>query len=188
MKVRLNLATHPLETHRRFLAAAGLGGTLAGLALVVLSWHVYGVRKADQEFRAKMDQVQRKMVDLHQQRQALEQFFGRPENKNLHDRSVYLNSLIDQRSFNWTQMFMDLEKLLPGGVRVVNISPKLEKGRVSVKVVIGTTNDESKLKFLKALESSKEFTGIQVVSERAPNRGDTGDTSLVELTAWYVRT
>ena len=188
MKIRLNLATRPLETHRRFLAAAGLVGTLAGLALMILSWRVYAVRKADQEFRAKMDQVQRRMIDLRQQRQELERFFDRPENRNLHDRSAYLNSLIDQRSFNWTQMFMDLEKLLPGGVRVVSISPKLEKGRVSVKLVIGTTSDESKLKFLKALESSKEFTGIAVLSERTPTRGESADVSFVELTAWYLRT
>ncbi len=188
MKIRLNLATRPLETHRRFLAAAGVVGLLAGLALGILSWRVYAVRKADQEFRAKMDQVQRRMIDLRQQRQELERFFDRPENKNLHDRSAYLNSLIDQRSFNWTQMFMDLEKLLPGGVRVVSISPKLEKGRVSVKLLIGATSDEGRHKFLKALESSKEFTGITVLSVRTPNRAESADTSLVELTAWYLGT
>ena len=188
MKIRVNLATRALETHRRFLAASGLVATLAGLALLILSWQVYGRRKADQEFRKQMDQVQRRMADLQRQRQELEQFFSRPENKNLHDRSVYLNSLIDQRSFNWTQMFMDLERLLPGGVRVVSISPKLEKGRVSVKLLIGATSDDSKLKFLKALESSKEFGGIAVLGERTPNRGESGDVALVELTAWYLRT
>lgn len=188
MKIRLNLGTRPLETHRRFLAASGLAGALAGLVLLILSWHVYRVRKADQEFRAQMDQVQRKMVALRQQRQALEQYFGRPENRNLHERSVYLNSLIDQRSFNWTQMFMDMEKVLPAGVRVVSISPKLEKGRVSVKLTIGATTDESKLKFLKALESSKQFTGIAVLGERTPNRAESADAALVELEAWYLGT
>ena len=98
MKIRVNLATRALETHRRFLAAAGLMGTLAGLALLILSWQVYGKRRADQEFRRQMDQVQRRMADSQRQRRELEQFFSRPENKNLHDRSVYLNSLIDQRS------------------------------------------------------------------------------------------
>jgi type IV pilus assembly protein PilN len=188
MKVRLNLATRPLQTHRRFLAGSGLVGLLASLTLLVLSWHAYSVWKADQDFRAKMEQVQRRMADLRKQRQELEEFFARQENRNLHDRSAYLNSLIDQRSFNWTQMFMDLEKLLPGGVRVVSISPKLEKGRVSVKLVIGASSDDGKLKFLKALESSKEFTDIKVLGERAPNRGESADVSLVELTAWYLKT
>src|SRR5579884_3582890 len=64
MKVRLNLATKPLETHRRFLAASGVVAAIAGVAFLALGWHVYAVRKANSEFRARQDAVQRELQSL----------------------------------------------------------------------------------------------------------------------------
>lgn len=187
MKAQLNLATIPLETHRRFFAGASLVAAIAGLALLALSWHVYNVRKSNERFRAQIAQLQQEMARLESERQDMETFFVRPENAKLHDRAVYLNSLIDARSFNWTQMFMDLEKLLPPGVRVVSIAPKMEKGGVSVKLTIGASSDESKLKFLRALETSKVFSGIEVLSESPPGRTEATNEMAVEITAWYLR-
>ena len=47
MKVRLNLASNPLHTHRKFLVASGLTGAIAFLVVLGLGWHVYTVRKAN---------------------------------------------------------------------------------------------------------------------------------------------
>jgi hypothetical protein len=63
-------------------------------------------------------------------------------------------------------MFMDLEKILPAGVRVVTIEPKHEKGRVEVKLVIGAMNDEAKLKFLNALEASPAFSHVSWLTKK----------------------
>src|SRR5208282_595875 len=158
MRVRLNLSTKPLETHRRFIAGSGVIGLVAVIFFVSLGWHVYLARKANAEMRAKSEKIQQQVAELGQQRATLERFFALEENAKLHDRAAFINSLIDARSFNWTLMFMDLEKVLPGGVRVISIEPKQEKGRIEVKFIIGATSDDAKLKFLKALEDSKTFT------------------------------
>jgi hypothetical protein len=84
-------------------------------------------------------------------------------------------------------MFMDLEKVLPVGVRVVNIEPKQVKGRIEVKFIIGATSDEAKLKFLKALEDSKTFTSVELISEQHPTSGTNADQIVVELNAEYLR-
>src|SRR6266852_3986083 len=151
MKVRLNLATNGLQTHRKFLAASALMGVIAGAVFAVLVWHVYTVRKGDEAVRAKAAQVRQEMAVLMNQRQKLETFFAEEQNAKLHDRSAFLNSLIDEQSLNWTQMFMDLEKILPG--------------RVQVSLLVGAINDEAKLKFLRALEASPAFTHVEDVHE-----------------------
>ena len=158
MKVRLNLSTKPLQTHRRFLAGAGIVGAIAGLFFIGIGLHVYAVRRGDEIFRERVTKVRSEMVGLEQQRRDLEQFFNRPENAKLHDRSAFLNTLIDEQSLNWTQMFMDLEKILPAGVRVVSIQPRHEKGVVEIKLTVGAANDEAKLNFLHALEQSSSFS------------------------------
>jgi type IV pilus assembly protein PilN len=187
MKVRLNLATKPLETHRKFIAGSTVVGVAAAIVFLSLGWHVYQARKANAEMRAKSANIERQVAELEQRREALERFFALDENAKLHDRASFINSLIDARSFNWTLMFMDLEKVLPAGVRVVSIEPKQEKGRVEVKFIIGATSDDAKHKFLKALEDSKTFTRIELASTHYATPGTAGDRIVVELTAVYLR-
>ncbi|MDP9147344.1 MAG: hypothetical protein M3N22_06765 [Acidobacteriota bacterium] len=188
MRVRLNLSTKPQQTHRRFLVMGSGIGIIAGILFLALGWHVYSVRKVDERLRAESDATAAKIAELQAQRSELERFFSRPENAKLHDRAAFLNSLIDGRSFNWTQMFMDLEHILPGGVRVVSIEPRQVKGHVEVKLTVGASSDDAKLKFLRALEDSHQFSDIALDSERMPaNRQGAGDQKVVELTAVYSR-
>ena len=185
MRARLNLATKPLETHRRFLSAAGLSAAIAGIAFLILGWRVYSVRRANADYRAREQSIREQMVDLARQRDALQRYFGLPENARLHDRAVFINNFIDSRSFNWTQMFMDLEHLLPPGVRIVSIEPQQTKGRIDVKFKVGASSEEAKVKFLRALEDSKQFSGIALTKAAVPANGT--DALVLDLTAVYSR-
>jgi len=190
MKVRLNLATNPLQTHRKFLAVSGLIGAFAGIVFLALAGHVYSVRKSNEALRLRADAVRQEMVGLMRQRDELENFFKEEQNAKLNERSTFLNSLIDEQSLNWTQMFMDLEKILPTGVRVVSIEPAHERGHVLVKLMVGAFSDDSKLKFVRALENSPAFKEVRVVSEKdvepQPGSGDL-DRVQIQLTVVYVR-
>ena len=183
MKVRLNLATSPLENNRSFLFGAFLVGGLALALFALLSMQAVRNWRDSSEFRAEMSRLQRELSDYRQQRRDLEDFFNAPGARRVTDRAAFLNELIHQRGFPWTNIFMDLESNLPTGVRVVSISPRMEKGQVEVKLIVGARGDDDKIKFLKALENSAEFSRIQVVSENRPQQGD--DKLLIEITAWY---
>ncbi len=188
MKIRLNLATAPLENHRRFALGAALVGTVAVAALVLLSWHAYSARQEEKADRIKLAGLQQQMDKLRNDRRKLEAYFILPNVRQLRDRSAFLNALIAQRSFPWTKIFMDLEHSLPEGVRVVSIAPKMTEGRVEVRLVVGALSDESKLKFLRALEASKDFSHIQVLAETRPNRPGEADKVFLELMARYATT
>ena len=184
MNVRLNLATNALQTHRRFLAASGLIGAVAGILFLTLGWHVYSVRKADEALRTRTDQVRNELASLVRQRTELEQFFSRPENARLADRSAFLNTLIDEKSLNWTRMFMDLERVFPSGVRLVSIEPSTSKGRVQIKFIVKASDDQTKLKLLRALEESPAFTQVAETGEHFLER----EQGLqIELTVTYLR-
>ena len=118
----------------------------------------------------------------------LEAYFQTTQAKQVLDRAAFLNSLIGQRSFPWTKVFMDLEQILPPGVRIANISPKLENGRAQVELTIGAESDEAKIKFLQNLERSKVFSDIQVKDDRHSDQASGADKITVQLTAWYSTT
>jgi type IV pilus assembly protein PilN len=190
MRVRLNLATKPLESHRRFLVGSGLIAFAAAIVCIALSWHVYVARKADAELRGRTEKARQEMARYEAQRADLERYFAQKEIASLHDRAAFINSIIDLRSFNWTQMFMDLERILPAGVRVISIEPKQASGHVEVKLTVGTTSEEAHLKFLHALEGSKEFSEVQVQRVYLPNQvgNKAGDQLVVQLTTLYLGT
>src|SRR5712691_4444503 len=190
MRVRLNLATKALETHRRFLAGAGLTAVVAGLLFLGLGWHVHSARKVDAELRARTGKMRQEIAKIEAQRNDLERYFGQKDIANLHDRAAFINTILDARSFNWTLMFMDLEHILPEGVRVISIEPKQVAGHVEVKLTVGALNDEAELKFEHALEESKEFTEVQVQNDRLanPTGNQGGDQKVVQLTTIYSRT
>ncbi len=186
MKVRLNLATSPLENDRRFVFGYALVGTVAVIALLALSWRAYTIRKANESRRVELAQIESEIARLTDQRQDLEAFFNDSKVVEIRDRSAFLNALIEERSFPWTRIFMDFENLLPEGARVTSISPRLVQGHVDLHLKIGATSDEAGMKFLRALESSRSFSHIALMSETRPERPSDVDRVYYELNVWYT--
>jgi len=146
------------------------------------------VRKVDSELRSRADKTRQDMARLETQRSELERYFNQKDIAELNARAAFINGIIDASSFNWTQMFMDLERVLPGGVRVVSIEPKQVEGHVEVKLTVGATSDEAELKFLRALEGSREFTQVKVQSIHTnPSGNQSGDLKVILLSTVYSR-
>jgi len=185
MYVRLNLATRPLVSHRRFLVGTALLGILGSLLFLFLGWRFYTLRKAEEDYRARVGKIEKEMDRLLEQRAELERFFAKPENSRLEERAKFDGAVIQGRSFNWTKMFMDLEHTLPPGVHVVRIEPKLDHDSLTVKFVVGAASQESKVQLLKAFEASKSFAHIELTSEGVP-KVNSKDAFTVEFSAVYT--
>lgn len=185
MKVRLNLATKPLESNRRFVVFSSAIGSVGLIAMALLSWNVYNARRSNTTIRVQQARIESDMQLLRRRRTDLETFFNRPETVQRRELSAFLNGLIAQRAFPWTQIFMDLERNLPDGVRVVSIEPRLAGDHLELKLTIGARTDEGKLKFLKALEGSRAFSDIQVLGEARTGRAGDSDQVMMALNARY---
>jgi Tfp pilus assembly protein PilN len=184
MYVRLNLATNPLLSHRRFLAGSAVVGVLGLLLLLGLGWRAYNLRKAEEDLRARSSKIQKEMATVERERKELEIYFAQQEAAGFQDHAKFVVGVLQARSINWTQMFMDLERILPPGVRIVHIQPKVEKGIVSVHFVVGATNQEAKLKLLKSFENSSSFSHVALLSDRASTQPG-ADPLTIEFVAEY---
>jgi Tfp pilus assembly protein PilN len=186
MKLRLNLSTTPLQNKRPFAAAASVLGAVGILTFLLLAHAAYTSWRANRELRGEISRWQSEILENRQRQAALEAYFQTPQAHEVLDRAGFLNSLIGQRSFPWTKIFMDLEQTLPPGVRVIKISPKLDNGRAIVELTIGAQSDDGKIKFLEALEKSKAFSDIRVKNDRYDDQAGVPDRITVDLTAWYA--
>ena len=101
MYVRLNLATKPLISHRRFFAGSAALGTLGLILLVGLGWRFYVLRKAEESFRARSSKVQQEMAAVTEQRNELEKYFAQQQAAGFQDRAKFVVGALESRSINW---------------------------------------------------------------------------------------
>ena len=87
MILNVNLATEPLERHRRFRVFSALLGVVAAAGCLALAWHVYVLWMAETAFRTESASVSKEMEELTAERDKLDRFFSEPENAKLDERA-----------------------------------------------------------------------------------------------------
>ena len=182
MKTHFNLASSPLENNRRFIAGAAALGIIAVAALVFLSVHAMRARRTNGAIRADISRLEDQIQASQREQERLRVELKDPKTVEVMNRAKFLNNLIEQRTLPWTKMFADLEQILPPGVRVVSISPQMDKeGHVNVVLVISAVNDEQKMKFVRSIVSSPAFSNVRPTQESHPEKVATGNAGVVLL-------
>src|SRR5438552_3545994 len=158
MKIGINLATQPFRRDRPVLVAAGVLGTALLVLLGVLVYLSLAERSQLADARRSVDQLQRKIKVIAAEQQKLDTVLRRPENAEVLERSLFLNSLLYRKGISWTRIFADLEKVVPHNVRIMQIRPTLNsKNEVVLDMQVGTENPEALIGLLKAMEESPLF-------------------------------
>lgn len=185
MKTRFNLATAPLENNRRFITGSSFLGIMGIGVMLLLALHAVHTRRANREMRETIDNLREHVRISQREQESLRNAFKSAQATEALKRSEFLNGLIEARTFPWTKMFADLEDILPPGVRVISISPKMDStGVVTVVFSVGAVNDEQEIKFLNAIDTSPVFSDVHVTQEGHP-QGINADKVLVNLSAHY---
>ena len=115
-----------------------------------------------------------------------------PQNMAVLERSQFLNKLFAEKSFSWTAVMMDLERVLPMGVQVTSIDPVITKeGDVNIRLRVSGGRD-SAVQLVRNLETSQRFLSPRLTGETAlvaqTNRGGPaeGPTGVVfEIMSGY---
>lgn len=190
MKTRFNLASSPLENNRRFIAGAATLGIIAVAASLFLSVHAMRARRTNGAIRANISRLEDQIQASQREQERLRVALKDPKIVEVMNRAQFLNNLIEQRTFPWTKMFADLEHILPPGVRVVSVSPQMDKqGHVKVILVVSAVNDEQKMKFVRSIVSSPAFSDVRPTQESHPEKVSTAGGAgavLLSLEAHYA--
>jgi Tfp pilus assembly protein PilN len=173
MQISVNLASQPFRRDRPMMIGSAVAGVLLfGLLcmLISLNWMERGrlavarVELARMEARSRVVQVEQAKLDA---------VLRQPENAQVLERSVLLNTLLYRKGISWTRIFSDLEKVLPYNVRVMSIRPAMnEQNQIVLEIFAGAEQTESLLQFLIKLESSDLFGHVSVSSRLPPSQSE----------------
>ena len=142
MRISVNLATRPFVELRPLFARLRLAMGVLALLAVGLGYGLHSLNVRARAAEVQMDALKTKTRAFEKERQANEARMRQPENRGVLERSQFLNALFAEKSFSWTAVMMDLEKVLPTGVQVTSLEPQMSKdGAVSIRLRVSGDRD-----------------------------------------------
>lgn len=186
MRLDINLASQPYEDARQFwmrwgtALAAVVILTLALLTITVSGWF------AARRDHARIAALEVSIAQRDLKRQQAEQFLNRPENRSTRDQSQFLNELIEQKSFSWTRVLEDLEKVMPARVHLVSIQPERDDdNQLRLKLSVAGDSRDRGLELARRMEDSRRFAQTHIVNESF-RPSTSGDPFQFNIVATYV--
>jgi type IV pilus assembly protein PilN len=182
MRLDVNLASQPYEDARQFWLRWGTA--LAGMAiltLILLTLTITGWFAAQRD-HAQIAKLKADIAQRDQKRLQAEAFLNRPENRSTRDQSQFLNELIERKSFSWTRVLEDLEKVMPARVHLVSIHPELDdENQLKLKMSVAGDSRDRALELARRMEDSRRFaqTYIENESFRPSTNGDPFQFNIV---------
>lgn len=189
MRIDINLASQPYEDSRRFWTYWGTGLALHALAtallvLLAVSGYIDGSRD-----RVQIRNLENELAKFDQERNRAQATLNQPENRDVRDRSQFLNQLFARKAFCWTRVFEELERVMPAHLRVLSIRPDLSADNsLELKLVVGGDTRDQALDLVRKMENSKHFKHTHIESERfeTETNATTGDRVQFNINALYV--
>ena len=174
MRVPINLASEPFRRDRPMLIGSV---ALAVVLTVLLIYQVAAIvseRHQAADIRVAIVQENARLKTIADQQAKLNATLRRPENAEVLERSLFLNTLIERKAISWTKIFADLEKVMPYNVRVVSVRlPEVDSNnQVLLDMVVGAKDVPPILDLFRRLEGSPQFGNTSVQSSAPPSQTD----------------
>jgi type IV pilus assembly protein PilN len=187
MRFQINLATQPYENVRRFLLGWGAALVAALLFTGVLVYAASGSVRNAYHTRRLIAEERAKLKQLEEQERADLAILNQPQNREVRDKSLLLNSLILRKRFSWTLIFADLEEIMPAQLHVISITPRLDQEQqIEVRMLVAGASRNKAIELVEKMEESKTFRRAQILSEVNRLPGGSEDPVQFEISALYV--
>jgi Tfp pilus assembly protein PilN len=166
MRLNINLASRKYEDVRRFFLRWGIA--LASLAvLTVLLATLAGFSYVRSEKSGKeIKDLQQKVAALETRRDQLMAIDNSPQNRDVTQQKKFWNEEIRKRNLSWTQLFNDLQRIMPSRAYLNSVQPELTRdNRLKLKIVIAAEKRDDARELETRMEDSARFLGPKIVSE-----------------------
>jgi type IV pilus assembly protein PilN len=167
MRITVNLATRPFVELRPLFARLRLAMGVLALLAVGFGFWLHSLNAQAKVAQAQMDALKAKTTQFQRERAANEARMRQPQNMAVLERSQFLNAVFARKSFSWTAVLMDLERVLPVGVQVTSIDPAITKeGDVNIRLRVSGDRDRA-VQLVRNLETSQRFVAPRLAGEQA---------------------
>jgi len=174
MRLNINLASQPYEAARQFRQR--MGAVVAALALiaVLLVGYIVYQRVNSRGINRQLSEVRQEIDGLNHEEAQARAILNKPENRDVADKSEFLNQLFARKALSWTRIFAELERIMPYDLHVVSMKPEYTKTNdLMVRIVVATGSRPRAVELVRRMEKSNHFRQAEIVGETVTtNVGD----------------
>ena len=167
------MASQPFRRDRAMLVASiAVSILLCGtLAFMISLARADNAQLADLRHEVSRLNAEKRKVTAEQLQ--LDAVLRKPQNAEVLEQSVFLNTLLLRKGISWTRIFADLEKVVPYNVRVIQIRPSVNaQDQVSLDMLVGADSMTPVIDFFKALQGNSMFSYSDVKVLQPPSQAD----------------
>jgi Tfp pilus assembly protein PilN len=171
MRFPINLASEPFRRDRPVWVASIAVGVLLVALLGTLCWIVYRQREQSADARLAIAALDNELAAVAREQAQVAQALAKPENAEALNETVFLNALIQRKAVSWTQLFADLETVLPHNVRVISVRPQISgDNQIQLDLFVGSQTTEPVIQMLMRLEASPLFGRTAIANWLPPSQ------------------
>jgi Tfp pilus assembly protein PilN len=168
----------------RWSIAIGSAAALLLLLIGLAAMNYSSSSKSSQrikELRERIDSLQKQRADA-------ERVSNLPENHDVNLQKNYWNRQISRRQLSWTQLFNDLQKIMPARAYVSSVHPEITlDNRLKLSLMIKGDTHDNGLELVKKMEKSSRFRGAAISSEGTEKDQKTGaEMFKFEIVTYYT--
>ncbi len=145
MRFNINLASQPYEAARQFRRRIGAVVAAARLIGALLVGYIVYQRIHSRDINRQLSEVRQEITALTRKRRRRGPSLNKPENRDVADRSEFLNQLFARKALSWTRVFTEMERIVPPDLHVVSMKPEYNKTNdLILHVVVATGSRDSR--------------------------------------------
>ncbi|MCI0445565.1 PilN domain-containing protein [bacterium] len=171
MIIRNNLANNPVKNYSLYflgclvLLSAALLFTLFN-ARSLLSWQSESSR-----LQVNISEQQKKRADLQNEASKLRLRITQIKTPQFINETEFMNNAIKRRTFSWTTLFDEFERIFPDSVKMVSVFPQINDEQINITMEVAGKSLNDIVQLISVLQSSPAFSEVVLKSERQQNDG-----------------
>jgi hypothetical protein len=175
MRLNINLASQKFEDVRQFYVRWSIAiGSAAALLLLLIGLAAMNYSSSSKSGQ-RIKELRERIDSLQKERAAAERVSNLPENHDVNLQKNYWNRQINRRQLSWTQLFNDLQKIMPARAYVSSVHPEITlDNRLKLTLMIKGDTHDNGLELVKKMEKSSRFRGAAISSEGTEKDQKTG--------------
>jgi hypothetical protein len=171
MIIRNNLANNPVKNYSLYflgclvLLSAALLFTFFN-ARSLLSWQSESSR-----LQVNISEQQKKRADLQNEASKLRLRITQIKTPQFINETEFMNNAIKRRTFSWTTLFDEFERIFPDNVKMVSVYPQINDEEINITMEVAGKSLNDIVQLISVLQSSPAFSEVVLKSERQQNDG-----------------
>lgn len=173
--LRTNLSTRPFYNERVVHLLLALAAVVVLVLTAFNAIRIFALSRQNTELSSLIDRDHEEAQRLTREAQRIRAGINQKELEATASGAALANSLIDQRTFSWTEFFNHIEETLPPDAMLTSVRPNFNDDVITIQMTVLGRRSEDLNEFMEKLEATGAFASV------LPAQRDTTEEGLDRL-------